>query len=129
MRQFKYRFLLENPLAALTAGLQLIRKKTLLDYRLFANGFSLYPSTIVFHPTARCNLNCKMCVVNSYSFPRELTLTQIKKIMDQIFIPFYTTRKQGTGIGLALSKQIMRMHKGSIEVKSEPGKTEFVLKM
>ena len=52
-----------------------------------------------------------------------------KKIMDQIFIPFYTTRKQGTGIGLALSKQIMRMHKGSIEVKSEPGKTEFVLKM
>ena len=51
------------------------------------------------------------------------------KLMDQIFIPFYTTRRDGTGIGLALSKQIMRLHKGSIEVKSEPGKTEFVLKL
>jgi len=52
-----------------------------------------------------------------------------RDLLDQIFIPFFTTRKYGTGIGLALSKQIMRLHKGSIGVTSEPGKTEFILKL
>ncbi|MFP4024623.1 MAG: sensor histidine kinase [Thiohalospira sp.] len=48
--------------------------------------------------------------------------------LDKIFIPFYTTRKEGSGIGLSLSRQIMRMHKGSIKVNSEPGKgSEFIL--
>ena len=51
------------------------------------------------------------------------------KKMDNIFIPFYTTREKGSGIGLSLAKQIMRLHNGSISVKSEPGKgAEFVLK-
>ncbi len=39
--------------------------------------------------------------------------------IDKIFIPFYTTKKEGSGIGLSLSRQIMRLHKGSIQVKSE----------
>lgn len=51
------------------------------------------------------------------------------ELFDQIFIPFFTTHRDGTGIGLAISKQIMRMHKGSIEVNSKPGRTEFLLKM
>ncbi len=38
--------------------------------------------------------------------------------MDQIFIPFFTTKAEGSGIGLSLSRQIMRMHKGSIELQS-----------
>ncbi|MHC2991038.1 histidine kinase [Pontibacter sp. HJ8] len=38
-----------------------------------------------------------------------------------IFIPFYTTKKQGSGIGLSLSKQIMRQHGGSIRLSSPPG--------
>ena len=42
--------------------------------------------------------------------------------IENIFIPFYTTKKDGSGIGLALSRQILRMHKGSLEVKSEEGK-------
>ena len=42
--------------------------------------------------------------------------------VENIFIPFYTTKKEGSGIGLALSRQILRMHKGSLEVKSEEGK-------
>ena len=75
---------LRNPLASVIAVFQVIRKKSLLDYRLFNNGFSFYPTTIVFHPTARCNLNCKMCVISSYDFPKELTLLEIKKIIDQI---------------------------------------------
>lgn len=42
--------------------------------------------------------------------------------MDQIFIPFFSTKEQGSGIGLSLSKQIMKKHKGDLRVKSEPGK-------
>jgi len=38
--------------------------------------------------------------------------------VDQIFIPFFTTKKEGSGIGLSLSRQIMSAHKGSLELKS-----------
>ncbi|WP_168196308.1 sensor histidine kinase [Echinicola soli] len=48
--------------------------------------------------------------------------------MYKIFIPFYTSRKNGTGIGLSLSKHIMKLHHGSIEVKSKPNvQTDFSL--
>lgn len=40
--------------------------------------------------------------------------------MERVFIPFYTTKEQGSGIGLSLSKQIMRQHNGNIQVKSDP---------
>jgi len=47
---------------------------------------------------------------------------------ERIFIPFFTTKKQGSGIGLSLSRQIMRMHGGTITVNSQPGKgTTFTL--
>lgn len=42
-------------------------------------------------------------------------------VMDKIFVPFYTTKTTGSGIGLSLCKQIMSLHKGNIHVKSEPG--------
>ena len=52
-----------------------------------------------------------------------------KKETERIFIPFYTTKKTGSGIGLSLSRQIMKMHNGSISVQSEPQKgTQFTLK-
>lgn len=41
--------------------------------------------------------------------------------MDQIFIPFFSTKEQGSGIGLSLSKQIMKKHKGDLKVRSEQG--------
>ncbi len=49
--------------------------------------------------------------------------------MEKIFIPFYTTKKTGSGIGLSLSRQIMRQHQGTLSVKSTVGKgTEFIMR-
>lgn len=51
-------------------------------------------------------------------------------VLDKIFIPFFTTKKQGTGIGLSLSKQIAIMHGGSLYFeKHEAGNTQVVLKV
>ncbi len=41
-------------------------------------------------------------------------------ILDKIFMPFFTSKKTGSGIGLSLSRQIMQMHKGTISVRSKP---------
>ena len=49
------------------------------------------------------------------------------EIMEQIFIPFFTTKENGSGIGLSLSRQIMKNHGGSIEAVSSPGSTVFTL--
>ena len=47
---------------------------------------------------------------------------------EQIFIPFYTTKKDGSGIGLSISRQIMRNHNGTIElVRSDAQHTIFEL--
>jgi two-component system, NtrC family, nitrogen regulation sensor histidine kinase NtrY len=52
----------------------------------------------------------------------------LKDVIDKIFIPFFTTKPNGSGIGLSLSKQILRLHNGSISVYSEPEKnTVFTL--
>jgi two-component system nitrogen regulation sensor histidine kinase NtrY len=50
------------------------------------------------------------------------------EVLDKIFVPFFTTKKEGSGIGLSLSRQIMRLHKGTIRVSStRPGQTVFSL--
>ena len=41
------------------------------------------------------------------------------EVIDNIFVPFFTTKKEGSGIGLSLSKQILRRHGGNIEVVSK----------
>lgn len=49
-------------------------------------------------------------------------------VQERIFIPFFTTKPAGSGIGLSISRQIMYMHKGSLTVMSEVGKgSRFVL--
>ena len=43
------------------------------------------------------------------------------EILENVFVPFYTTKNEGSGIGLSLSRQIMRLHHGTIEVSSKEG--------
>lgn len=65
-------------------------------------------------------------VISAYHREKEMVITVqdngkgiSEKEIDQIFIPFFSTRKEGSGIGLSLSRQIMRAHAGSINATSE----------
>lgn len=52
------------------------------------------------------------------------------ELQEKIFIPFFTTKSEGSGIGLSLCKQIIRLHNGHITVReSKPGKTVFHIDM
>jgi two-component system nitrogen regulation sensor histidine kinase NtrY len=51
-----------------------------------------------------------------------------EEAVDKIFIPFFSTKKSGSGVGLSLSRQIMRSHGGNIRVNSKPGETVFTLR-
>jgi PAS domain S-box-containing protein len=48
-------------------------------------------------------------------------------LADKIFIPFFTTKESGSGIGLSLSRQIMQLHGGTIKMKSQPQNTSFTI--
>ena len=51
-----------------------------------------------------------------------------KESQDEIFVPFFTTKQEGTGIGLSLSRQIMRLHNGSLKLtRSDASSTVFTL--
>ena len=53
----------------------------------------------------------------------------LEDVQERIFIPFFTTKRDGSGIGLALSRQIMRVHRGTISVQSKPEEeTVFMLR-
>jgi two-component system, NtrC family, nitrogen regulation sensor histidine kinase NtrY len=50
------------------------------------------------------------------------------ELMDKIFVPFFTTRESGSGIGLSLSRQIMLLHGGNLKIVSKPGEiTQAIL--
>jgi len=50
-------------------------------------------------------------------------------VQEKIFVPFFTTKEEGSGIGLSLSRQIMRLHGGTISVRSTPEEgTVFTLR-
>ena len=53
----------------------------------------------------------------------------VAEALGKVFIPFFTTKRDGSGIGLSLCRQIMRLHRGAIAVRSEPGvRTVFALR-
>lgn len=50
----------------------------------------------------------------------------LPELQEKVFIPFFTTKSEGTGIGLSLCKQIIRNHGGHLAIQeSQPGKTVF----
>ena len=68
-------------------------------------------------------------LLSAYITPKNKVVVKIadngngmsEELMEQIFIPFFSTRKTGSGIGLSLCKQIMLLHKGTIQVQSVAG--------
>ena len=53
----------------------------------------------------------------------------VAEALEKIFIPFFTTKPEGSGIGLSLCRQIMRLHRGTINARSRPGvETVFTLR-
>lgn len=53
----------------------------------------------------------------------------VRDSLQKVFIPFYSTRKGGSGVGLSLSRQIMRLHRGDLVARSEPGReTVFTMR-
>lgn len=50
-----------------------------------------------------------------------------KAILDNIFVPFFTTKEGGSGIGLSISRQIMRLHNGTLTYSNHSGVTRFTI--
>jgi len=70
--------------------------------------------------------------MNAQSYPYIQVIDRgegiVQEALERIFVPFYTTKKTGSGIGLSISRQIMNLHKGHLEVYSVPNEqTVFTL--
>ena len=90
----------------------------------------LYPSPL-FHFTAPSGLTFLAASVEISAQPvREgISLVvsdngegMLPEVTERIFVPFFTTKPSGSGIGLSLCKQIITLHNGRIQVQSQPGK-------
>lgn len=77
--------------------------------------------------------NIRITIITSPANNKIMTVSDngegiLPDVLDKIFVPFFSTKTTGSGIGLSLCKQIMTLHEGSINVKSESGKgSRFIL--
>jgi two-component system, NtrC family, nitrogen regulation sensor histidine kinase NtrY len=91
---------------------------------------------LVLNALQACSVQEGLIVLRARADRRGIPVIEVRdngpgiseSVMEQIFVPFFTTKPDGSGIGLSLSRQIMRIHGGSITVKSEPGETVFTLR-
>ncbi len=75
-------------------------------------------------------------IIDSYCEKNEDIILQITdtgkpietEVAENIFIPFFTTKEGGSGIGLSISRQIMRLHNGSISLVQHKGAKSFILR-
>ena len=106
--------------------------KSFVDYDLIEQVVINLLINAIDAVAANINPQIQICVKTTESKTKIIIKDNGKGIkaedLDKIFIPFYTSKKQGSGIGLSLSRQIMRLHKGNIYVNSAPKKgSEFIL--
>ena len=74
------------------------------------------------------NISCSVESNKTVIMVRDNGIGIEEKIINQVFIPFFTTKKNGSGIGLSLSKNILKKHGGNLLISSEPGvRTTFSL--
>lgn len=82
--------------------------------------------------------NTKKIKIQSYADHKKWTVFKVidngkgiaREELEHIFVPFYSTKQNGSGIGLSLSRQIIRMHGGQLIAYSTPGKeTTFIIKI
>lgn len=78
---------------------------------------------------ARITLNCRSLDDKVFIEVTDNGPGIIGEALDKVFVPFFSTKKTGSGIGLSLSRQIMQMHNGNLYVNSIPNvKTVFTLR-
>ena len=97
----------------ITADINLMEQVLLNMLKNSAEALHKTPNPKIYIKAFR-NLNNRICIEiedNGHGVPEDL--------LDKIFMPFYTTKKEGSGIGLSLSRQIMFLHKGTIIVKNK----------
>mgnify|MGYP005869527605 FL=1 len=78
----------------------------------------------VFAPKVTSSLTAWRCTITV----RDNGEGILPEVQDKIFVPFFTTKTEGSGIGLSLCKQIIRQHDGHLSIReSRPGQTIFSL--
>ena len=121
-KKIELEIILRDPTLAIEADINLIEQVliNLLVNAIEAVKDSEEPRIILSAEIQSNNKTLVKVTDNGLGMPPEL--------LDKIFIPFFSTRKTGSGIGLSLCKQIMLLHKGNIQVQSSEGKgSAFIL--
>lgn len=123
LRKIWYTYSTDPPNLELTADPDLIEQVLINMVLNSISSLSSTPSPIIklFGKIDDRGSTLIQVIDNGQGIPEEL--------QEKIFIPFFTTRKEGSGIGLSLARQVMRAHKGGITVHSIPDKeTVFTLR-
>ncbi len=91
---------------------------------IFKNGFEALEKTL----NPEIIIEVQETIQNQTEISIQNNGPQIPQVvLNEIFVPFYSTKENGSGIGLSLSKQIMRLHGGSLKVHSSSQNTTFTL--